>query len=72
MASPGNQHFANWIGTLSFPIVGSLTTTLYTGCGRKKYPLKIFGNISPTSENFQITVYTPIVCLYLRNTTKCY
>ena len=21
MASPGNQHCANWIGTLSFPIV---------------------------------------------------
>ena len=47
MAGPGNQHCANCIGTLLFPIVDSLMTTLCTGCGRKKYPLKIFGNISP-------------------------
>ena len=25
-----------------------------TGCSRKKYPLKIFGNISPTTENFKL------------------
>ena len=73
MAGPGNQHCASCIGTLLYSIVDSLMTTLCTGCGRqKKYPLKIFGNISPTSKNFQINVHTPIVCLYLRNTTQCY
>ena len=37
------------------------------GAAEKKYPLKIFGNISPTTENFKLKF---TVCSYLRKITK--
>ena len=45
----------------------------YTGCG-KKDPLKFFGNISPTTENFKLKFYAPrpILCSYLCKITKLY
>ena len=52
MASPGNQHCVSWIGTLSFPIVGSLTTMLYTGCGRKKVSPEDFQQYFPNEWKF--------------------
>ena len=43
----------------------------HTGCG-KKYPPKIFGNISTTTENFYIKFNALILCSYLCTPTKFY
>jgi len=38
---------------------------------RKKYPLKIFCNVSPTTEKLK-KIYTPFVCSYLHQISKFY
>jgi len=35
-------------------------------------PIKIFGNISPMTENVKIKFHTPIVCSYLRKIANFY
>jgi len=35
-------------------------------------PIKIFGNISPMTENVKIKFHAPIVCSYLRKITNFY
>jgi len=52
---------------------GSLLDLLSVqGAAEKKYPLKIFGNISATTEHFSIKFYAPFVCSYLCKITKFY
>ena len=41
-----------------------------TGCGKKVSPLKISGNISPTTENFSTRFYAPFVRSYLIKIAK--
>ena len=47
---------------------GSLLDLLSVqGAAEKKYPLKIFGNISATTEHFSIKFYAPCMFIFMQN-----